>query len=88
MNIDEVYKAFDKAHEANKSKKAKDDIYWSYDSTESVENFIAFFKKVNKLPTTTNEQPTTEQIDNALDVLYGDNSCDHSTVCSYLESLT
>lgn len=43
---------------------------------------------INKPSTTTNEQPTTEQIDNALDALYGDNSCNHSSVISYLNQFT
>lgn len=45
-------------------------------------------EEINKPSTTTNEQPTTEQIDNALDHLHGDNSCDHSKVISYLNQFT
>lgn len=88
MDIDKILEAFDKAHNDNNSKKSEDDIYWSYDSRESVENFVKFYKKVNKLVEATNECPNSEQVDNALDVLYGDNSCDHSKVILYLNSLT
>lgn len=45
-------------------------------------------KLINKLVTTTNEYPNSEQIDNALDALYGDNSCNHTKVIQYLNSLT
>jgi hypothetical protein len=84
MNIDDVLTAFDKSH--NESPKSNN--YWSYDSRDSVENFIKFYKSINKPSTTTNEQPTSEQIDNALDCLYGDNSCNHSEVINYLNKLT
>lgn len=84
MNIDDILKAFDKAHEEN----PKSNKFWSYDSGESVENFIRFFKEVNKPVETTNEEPTSEEVDNALDCLYGDNSCNHSKVCNYLQQLT
>lgn len=53
MNIDKVFKAFEKAHQEN----PKSDKYWSYDSRESVENFIEFYKRINKPVETTNEKP-------------------------------
>lgn len=42
MNIDEVFEAFDK------EKDEFGDNLWSYDSRESVENFIKFYKENNK----------------------------------------
>lgn len=43
---------------------------------------------INKLPETTNGKPNTEQIDNALDCLQGDNSCDHYNVIDFLNQYT
>lgn len=53
---------------------------------KEIENLID--ELINKPVETTNEQPTSEQIDNALDCLHGDNSCNHSKVISYLNRLT
>lgn len=53
MNIDDILKAFNEAHD----KDPKSNKFWSYDSGESVENFIRFFKEINKPVETTNEEP-------------------------------
>ena len=55
-------------------------------TVEFLENKILAL--IDKLVETTNECPNSEEVDNALDTLYGDNSCNHSKVISYLNSLT
>jgi hypothetical protein len=57
-------------------------------SKELESKMFEIIELLNKPVETTNECPNSEEVDNALDTLYGDNSCNHSKVISYLNSLT
>lgn len=59
-----------------------DSINSSINNIENIEELI------NKSVEVDNKNFTSEQIDNALDCLHGDNSCDHSNVINFLQQYT
>lgn len=63
-------------------------IPWEGDEIDKDSIIDDLLELINKLPETTNGKPNTEQIDNALDCLQGDNSCDHYNVINFLNQYT